>query len=81
MITASEPKGIENSEGLKSDKFVRRSCSSDSKRFPSNVSTLGVRGPEDDWESGDPGVSVTTSMGSTGDAAGENDNEVSIVKA
>jgi len=81
VIVASEPKGVGNSEGLKSDKLVRRLCSSDSSNFPSNASTLGVRGPADDCESGDPGVSVTISIGSTGDGAGEIENEVSIVKA
>ena len=76
MIEGSEPNEIGNSEGLKSDKLVRgeRPCRSVSRSFPSNASTLGVRGPADDCESGDPGVS---SIGST---VGEIDNEVSIVK-
>lgn len=42
---------------------------------------LGVGGPADDCESGDPGVSVTISVGSTVDGAGEVDGGVSIVKA
>jgi hypothetical protein len=43
------------------------------------VSTLGVGGPADDSESGDPGASVTISMGSTRDGAGG--RGVSIAKA
>ena len=35
----------------------------------------------DDSESGDPGVSVTISMGSTGDGAGVIKSEVSIAEA
>ena len=65
----SGPKGNENSDDLKSDKSVcgERLCSSDSNSFPSKESALGVGGPADDIESGDPGISATISMGSTGD--------------
>lgn len=79
----SEPKGNENSEDLKSDKSVweESPCSSDSNSFPSKVSRFGVGGPADDSESGDPGVSVTISMGSTGDGAGVVKSEVSIAEA
>ena len=44
------------------------------------MSALGVEGPADDSESGDPGVSVTISMGSTGDGAGVVNNEESIAE-
>lgn len=79
----SEPKGNGNSDGLKSEKSVlgERPCNSDSRSFPSKASTLGVGGPADDSESGDPGVSVTISMGSVGDGAGEVGGEISIIKA
>ena len=45
------------------------------------MSILGVEGPADDNESGDPGVSVTISMGATGGEAGEVESIASIAKA
>lgn len=80
FVVVSEPKGNWNSEGLKSDRSAsgESPCSSDSNSFPSKASTLGVGGPADDSESGDPGVSVTISTGSAGDGAGEVGGEVLI---
>lgn len=45
------------------------------------MSTLGVGGPADDCESGDPGVSMAISTGSAGDGAGDVNSEVSIDNA
>jgi hypothetical protein len=86
IVVVSEPKENGNSEGLNSNKSVwgEMPCNNDSKSFPSKASVLGVGGPADDCESGDPGVSVTISMGSaesTGEGVGEVGDEVSITKA
>ena len=44
------------------------------------MSILGVEGPTDENESGDPGVSVIISMEATGDEAGEAESAASIAK-